>query len=187
MALKLLPDQAVLLQLLRYDRRTGKLFWRRRDLTMFKAGVRRNNACSSWNSHYAGTEAFTYINPKGYCFGCFLGGRYLAHRIIWKMVHGEEPGPEIDHRNGNRADNRPRNLASGDKFANQKNAFRRRDNTSGRTGVYLIRGKWQAAIFENKRLNWLGTFTAFEDAVAVREAAERRLGYSPRHGEKRNA
>ena len=38
-------------------------------------------------------------------------GHLYAHRLIWETVHGQiAPGLEIDHRNGNKADNRIRNL-----------------------------------------------------------------------------
>jgi hypothetical protein len=81
-----------------YDAESGRLMWK----------VRPDER-SSWNTRFAGKEAFTCINNSGYRSGTFSGRGYLAHRIIWKMVHGDEPG-QIDHINGDRTDNRAVNL-----------------------------------------------------------------------------
>ena len=39
------------------------------------------------------------------------GKKYLAHRVIWRLVTGDDPGElEVDHKNGDRSDNTWGNL-----------------------------------------------------------------------------
>lgn len=122
MPAKPLPDQSVLHQILRYEPDTGKLYWRERPLELFtisdtssgrgNRGLKTaEQAAAGWNNAYANTEAFTAANDRGYLRGLIFGQSYKAHRVIYKMVHGEEPD-EIDHINMDRSDNRLCNLRS---------------------------------------------------------------------------
>jgi len=54
------------------------------------------------------------------------------------------------------------------------NQRRRKDNTSGRCGVYYIpeTGRWRVTIRLNRKQVHVGCFETFEEAVAAREAAE---------------
>ena len=75
-------------QLLDYSPETGLFYWR----------VKRGSVA-------AGTEAGTW-HGNGYRKIHIDGVPHLAHRLAWLYVHGEHPTGEIDHRNGNPADNR---------------------------------------------------------------------------------
>lgn len=70
MAVKPLPSQEVLRQLLRYEPETGKLFWKARAPDMFPEGKGRYTAarsCQIWNTKYSATEAFSNIDVlEGY-------------------------------------------------------------------------------------------------------------------------
>lgn len=49
------------------------------------------------------------------------------------------------------------------------------NNTTGRKGVYFIKGKYTAKIVFQKKAYYLGNYDRYEDAVAAREAAEELL------------
>lgn len=52
------------------------------------------------------------------------------------------------------------------------NQGRRKDNTSGKAGVYFSSGWWHAVIWKGKVKHKLGKFTTKEDAITARKAAE---------------
>lgn len=176
MALRPLPEQSILLQLLRYDRRSGKLYWRER------LGSTRGIAI--FNSQFAGKEAGK-IDTFGYVVVTIYTHHYRAHRLIWKMVNDADP-IEIDHRNGVRSDNRWRNLREGPRSINTKNCRMRLDNTSGHTGVCFDKTVWRAQIYANGKCITLGYFKQKRDAIRVRRAAEIEHGYSKRHGRRKS-
>ena len=128
-----------------------------------------------------GRPAFTTLMGAGYWQGTIDGVRYYAHRVIWKMMHGEEP-PQIDHRNGDRGDNRLGNLRASCHSMNAKNARRRRDNTSGASGVGPRGRKWRAYIRVSGVQQNLGSYDTQEAAVAAWGAARTRLGFDDQHG-----
>lgn len=51
----------------------------------------------------------------------------------------------------------------------------RSDNTSGVTGVFMVRGRWRAAITFQKKTYYLGEYDTLEEAAFVRRRAEDRL------------
>lgn len=176
-----LPSQDVLNQFLRYDPDSGKLFWRARTDDMFTGGDDRTNA--AWNSRYAGKEAFITANVKGYLYGSIHKQKMKAHRVIWKMVTGQEPD-QIDHINGDAADNRWVNLRDVAGWENQRNMKRPKNNTSGHIGVSWDsnRNLWSAEIWNRGKKHALGRFENIDDAVAARRAAQEQFGFHPNHG-----
>lgn len=188
MAAKPLPDQATLLKLLRYEPETGKLFWRERTPDMFFGAIQnREHTCASFNSSWAGEEAFTATMLNGYKIGA-IGHRSLtAHRVIWTMITGDWPKADIDHINGDRADNKWCNLRSVSRRENLKNMAISKRNTSGHIGVYKDRrrGAFFAQIKVDGETINLGSFGSFDEAVIARKAAERKYGFHPNHGRKR--
>jgi hypothetical protein len=183
MAFKALPPQHVLLQLLRYEPATGNLFWRVRGLESFKDGKQsREHNAAIWNGRNADKIACSKM-AIGYLETSIFNRRVLAHRVVWKMVHGEEPRM-IDHIDGDRSNNRLSNLRSVTQFENGKNARIRKNNTSGVMGVRWEErlGKWHCRINVNYRTIHLGVFDQFDEAVAARKAAEIEYGFHRNHG-----
>ncbi len=160
------PTIATLHQLLRYEPETGKLFWRER------------------NRNLTGLEAGGIASPDGYRRVRINGQIRLAHRVIFAMVYGEWPPAQVDHINGNRADNRLPNLRAVQQAANLRNKGRYRNNQSGCTGVHWckVTARWAAAIQKDGRRVTLGRFVTLEDAIAARRAAEPAFDFHPNHG-----
>ena len=133
-------------RLFRYDPKTGKLYWR--------VSVSRLRA---------GTEAGT-IDRHGYRMILVQGRKYAGHRVIWLLTHGAWPPEQIDHQNGDRADNRLVNLRLATHSQNQHNARCRVDNVCGVKGVRWRKGKYEAAIAIHNRVIYLGRHTTVEGA-----------------------
>lgn len=124
-------NQTTLQGLMEYNPSTGKLFWKKRDQTLFNS----LRACNSWNEKYAGKPAFTAIHSTGYLSGSIFGKSYLAHRVIWILVYGFDPDL-IDHDNGNKSDNRLLNLKDVSPTNSMKNKPKPKNNSSGFIGVH---------------------------------------------------
>lgn len=186
MAKKPLPCPTLLRLLLDYNPETGKLFWKPRKPWMFRPANRRtaDHICANWNSKYAGAEAYTSTNNSGYRQGGFLGYRILSHKVIWAIINGRYPDGDIDHINGDRADNRIVNLRSVSRQENLRNQCRRIDNKSGYVGVHwsIDEQVWVAQVCVNGRPIHLGRYSDLEHAVVARKAADRVLGFSATHG-----
>ena len=165
-----LPSQDVLRQTFRYDPELGKLFWLPREGDV------------SWNKVFGGKEAGC-LDSKGYVRIRTKGCVWVAHRVIWKLVHGSDPD-YVDHINGVRSDNRLCNLRSVSQTENARNTAKHRTNTSGCTGVYWLarESRWYAVISINAKRKVLGSFRDKSDAIATRKAAELELGYHKNHG-----
>lgn len=110
-------------------------------------------------------EGYIQVNLRGQIF--------LAHQIVFAMHHGWTPA-EIDHINGDRADNRIENLRAVSRSQNLQNAGIRSDNTSGVRGVSWskLRNKWHVRIWKEKVKHSIGFFDDLEDARLARLQAE---------------
>ena len=184
MAKKPLPTPDELRQLLRYEPETGKLFWLPRGPEWFHQGALTSEAMSKgWNDRWAHKEALTALS-NGYKVGPIMCRVVPAHRAAWAIFHGEWPGGQIDHINGDRSDNRLENLRDIPGRENQKNMKRPSRNTSGTVGVdwFPARNKWRARIRHDGVNIHLGLFSSKEDAIATRKAAASEYGYHPNHG-----
>lgn len=122
----------------------------------------------------AGNEAGTLDISSGYLRMIVDGHRDYAHRLAWLYVHGEHPPAEIDHKNGDRSDNRIENLRLASRSENGRNLSRKRNNTSGVPGVSWDRrrSRWVAYVNPNGRKVSLGSFIDRDSAIAARRAGE---------------
>jgi hypothetical protein len=169
---KVLPIE-YLRKRLRYEPDTGKLFW-----------LDHDGMPQKWRTRWAGREAFTSDNGHGYRHGSVNGEKYRAQRVIWALVYGTWPKHQIDHKNGERSDNRVKNLCVVSNTENCRNAAKKSNNTSGACGVRWVTGreKWRAQVRVDGKERHLGLFTSFDDAVAARKAADKLYGFTERHG-----
>lgn len=116
-------------------------------------------------------------DQHGYRRVGFDGERYFTHRIVWAMTH-ESPDSEleIDHIDGDHANNRMSNLRLTTPFQNQQNITKLNSaNTSGVRGVRFRPdwGLWVANMRINKRGKHLGRFATQEEAQRAYDVAER--------------
>ena len=174
-----IPSQAELHELLEYDPISGKLFWKTRPIEKFQAP----RIGRTWNTRFAGKEALSALRKDGYLGGAINYTNYLAHRVIFKMLHGYDPD-QVDHDNRNRTDNRPHNLIDGSATDNSRNCKLYRNNSSGFVGVHWdkSRHKWVAAITVAGKMKHLGRFEDINDALEARQKAEQHHNFHPNHG-----
>lgn len=175
--IRALPPAEFLRSILDYDAGTGDLIWRPRE------------SAPNFNANHAGKKAGSISvgrdggDNKYLVVGFKYEDRYQqypAHRLIWKMVTGEEPPKMIDHRDGDNFNNRWLNFRAADNSKNLQNAKLRRDNKSGIKGVCwdIHRKKWIAQIAVDKKLSRVGRFGSLDEAEAAVAEKRREL-----HGE----
>jgi hypothetical protein len=139
-----------------FDYRDGHLYWRHR--------VNKKHSIAN----PAGT-----INSIGYRVITINGKKIHAHRLVW-LWHGLELPDQVDHINGDRADNRIENLRVSDCMTNAFNSKLKSDNKTGVKGVSWCNTyqKWTVQIYAFKR-KLTGRFKSFDEAVAF--AKQKRL------------
>ena len=142
-----------------YDPDTGVFRWRRRMGSCAPAGA------------VAGS-----LNSKGYWYIQVDGYKYLAHRIAWLITNGAFPADQIDHIDGDQANNRLANLRAVTSAENKQNLRRaHRDNITGLLGVSPKRNGFTAEIRVDGERRRLGTFATPEQAHAAYLVAKRKL------------
>lgn len=116
--------------------------------------------------------------PSGYGYWSLSvdGVRTSGHRVAWLLMTGEWPKRDIDHVNGDRADNRWANLRLATRSENMENLKGpHADSQTGFLGVSRKRGKFEASITKNRRRYRLGVFASAEAAHRAYLKAKRRL------------
>lgn len=158
--------QESLKESLAYNPLCGTFFWRK---------TRGKVLCTSEAGH---------VNHYGYVVIGFCGSVHKAHRLAYLYMTGDFPPDQIDHINGDRADNRWCNLRPANSTENMQNKRRYRNNTSGVTGVnwHRSRQKWQSTIRLHGTLTHLGRYDDWFEAVCARKSAEGRHGFHVNHG-----
>jgi HNH endonuclease len=175
------PDltQALVRELLDYNPETGALTHRERDRRWFVDEPH----WVMWNKRFAGKPAAGSPTNR-YLSVRLFDVNYLAHRVIFLYMTGRLPDPEVDHENHDGTDNRWFNLF--EVVTHQQNGRNRslgKNNTSGRIGVCRTPSdKFFAQIGVDGRQLHLGIRDTFEEACALREAAEKRYGFHKNHG-----
>ena len=152
----------------RYDKETGKLFYKI-DLSRV---AKKDMEAGSNNSGYLQTQ--------------LLGKMLKVHRIIWKMHYGENPEC-IDHINHNRSDNRLENLRNVTQKENCMNMSLAKNNKTGIQGVYIEKGDGKPYVasirvdgkeLEKKRFKSMG------EAIEHRKYLHDKYEFHDNHGKK---
>lgn len=123
----------------------------------------------TWNTTrgrvVAGTVAGELYN-KSYWRVRYNGKGYLAHRLVWLHETGTWPTGQIDHINGNRADNRFTNLREVTHLQNSQNRLAQKNSITGVKGVSpRSSGRFRASIsVDGTKIN-LGAYDTVADAA----------------------
>lgn len=151
---------ARLRELLDYDPANGQLRWR----------VNRKRAQAGAIAGTARQDGYRYIGIDG--------SHYSAHRLAWLHIHGSWPRNQIDHMDGDRANNRLANLRDVERDINAQNQRSARSrSSSGVLGCHQPSGsaKWAAQIKVAGKISHLGMFDSLELARQAYVAAKRKL------------
>jgi len=123
-----------------------------------------------------GAQAGT-LRHDGYRMVVLGGVAYMEHRLAFLYMTGAWPREDVDHINGQRADNRWANLRDVPKSTNRQNMRRAKlTNSTGLLGVGRSkRGRYQATICVGGSNKNLGIFDDPSDAHAAYLSAKRKL------------
>lgn len=146
----------VLRSLLDYDASTGRFLW-----------------LKSTGAAKEGAEAGG-LSSTGYVRIAIFGKRYQAHQLAWLHQYSEWPG-ELDHINGDKADNRIANLRKAHRDENLQNQRKAHSNNkAGILGVSLTkRGRFVVMIQSGGERKYLGSYATAEEAEAAYLKAKR--------------
>ena len=152
-------------ELLDYDSETG----------VFSQRISYQGKGARWKS---GRVSGSISKQSGYLTLRLDGKNYQAHRCAWMHVTGTWPTAEIDHRDGDRLNNRMSNLRDVSRQNNAQNIQRvRSDSSTGVKGVQLDRrnGRPCAQIRTAGKDVFLGSFDTVEQASEAYLAAKNAL------------
>lgn len=170
-----MPSAEYLRQALDYDPESGTLTWRIRPREHFPT----DRGMIVFNAHWLGiafgtihktTTNVLYIRGRIACRAMF------AHRIIYKMVTGNEPDGDIDHWDGNGLHNWWINLRDATRTQTVCNTQDRK--TSVLRGAFLRGGRYIARCRLHGRSYYFGTYDTPEQAHTAYVLGAKRL-----HGE----
>lgn len=111
-----------------------------------------------------------HLLEDGYTRIVYKRKSFSAHRLAFLFMTGSMPekGVEVDHRDGDRSNNRWDNLRLCNKNENQQNGKLRSNNTSGLVGACRLgNNRWVAQIGHLSVRHHLGVYATKEEAHAA--------------------
>jgi hypothetical protein len=159
------------LELFEYKREHGILIWKKITSNRAKVGDQVGNVMIT-------KSGLKYLQTS------VDKNRLQVHRIIWFIERGRWPTHEIDHIDGNGLNNKIENLRDVPGLQNMKNLTKRKDNSSGTTGVYWHKGasKWLVQAQVNGRYIYGGLHSSLEEAINHRKTLSDSYGFHENHG-----
>jgi hypothetical protein len=157
--------------LLKFCPETGEFYWK----SDKRCGIKQ-----SVLAHAAGDRAGT-SRKDGRIVIRLNGKLYLRYRLAWLHVYGKWPDNEIDHINGNGADDRICNLRDVPRVVNQQNLryAMKEKKSSALIGVYKNKhGRkkpWRSMICVHGVEKYLGAFNTEHEAYDAYLTAKRQL------------
>lgn len=148
-----LPATERLLEVLDYNLADGALTWK---VTLSRRAVRGKKAGS--------------LAHNGYIIVTIDAVRYYAHRLIWKMMTGNDPSHDIDHANRNKSDNSWANLRPASRTLNNANSVRTSQYGKG-VKRQTRSSRFMARITASGVTTHLGTYDTAQDAQQAYAAA----------------
>lgn len=147
-------------ELLNYIPEEGVFMWKVAVSKRVKVGIR-----AGWN------------DGKGYRKIQVDGKSYREHQLAWLYITGRWPICEIDHKDGNRDNNKFSNLREAMRLENRQNLSGKARSRSGIIGCswHKKTRKWQAYIQAGGKWHALGYFDNREDAGAAYLKAKQEL------------
>ncbi len=169
--MNILPTQIFLLECFEYNEEIGTLTWKVRPIHHFKGSSRYQKA---WNTRWSGKLAGA-IDSKGYYVILLDKKMCRAHRLIWKIMTGEDSKLEIDHIDNNPKNNVWGNLREATRTENCRNVRKHKNSESDYKGVrYHNYRKFSASICVDREIIHLGFYkTELEAYEAYCEASKK--------------
>ena len=106
----------------------------------------------------------TTVNKLGYKVVKIGGIQYLQHRLAF-LFSGQEVPPQVDHVNGDRSDNRFRNLRASNVAHNARNQKVHREGVMATMWFSKQKKRWIVERREEFRKKHHGTYPTKEDAT----------------------
>jgi len=140
-------------EVLRYEKETGKFYWK-----VATRGARK------------GDEAGC-VRKIGYRAITVDSSMFYAHRLAWFWEYGKWPNSHVDHVNGDRDDNRIENLRDVSPSRNSHNSTKLGpNNTTGFRGVARYMDKYIAQIMVDGKRMAIGMYDTPEEASVAYKA-----------------
>ncbi len=150
-------------EIIKYSPSTGIFRWR-----------------ESRGNQYAGEGVRAgYVSSRGYRVIEIGGVRYLEHRLAWLLHYGKTPQKQIDHINGDRADNRISNLRESDNRDNSGNRECHRNGKLVGACYFKARDNWMSTIRHQGKSLFLGYYPSEIEAHTAYICAKKIIQRNP--------